>query len=329
MGRLTPFRQRAVEPVELARDVSEALAFRVGTRTFRLAFAELRVLGESRNFGARQLGLFAGSRRGSDRARRCRCFEPNALEARERRHEDARLREQRCSRCALARCSHVHTVAQETRDRRTARERLRSQEDELPVSQFLQRTEHAAQERALVRPPLEHDQVALGPAPEELRVDALADDAVLTREADRGRLGRLFVRDDERVDASQQAISLCPTGRIAEPLRVQEGRNGHGLRVTQCQIRERRKPRLEAVDDVEPPESECEREVRAGTPPGRRSGCGARSGRPGPGRQLPRRARRAARGVPRPNREPDSTTRARSRCGRASVARVRSLPRAR
>ncbi len=77
-----------------------------------------------------------------------------------------------------------------------------------------------------------------------------------------GRLDRLLARRDERVDAPEQAIALRPSGRITEPFGVQKRRHGHGLSVPQRQIRERRKARLEAVDDVEPAECEREREVR-------------------------------------------------------------------
>src|SRR5439155_11664097 len=192
--------------------------------TFRLALAELRVLGETGNFGAGELGLLACSRRGGNRAPRRRCFEPHSLEPGERRDEDARLPEQRCPRSTVARGSHVYAVTQQAWDRRAAGERLRPQQDELPLGQLLERAKHAPQESALVRPPLEHDQVALVPGLEELRLEALADDAVVTGEADCGCLGRLLVRRDQRVDSGEQAVALCASRRIAEPFRVQEGR---------------------------------------------------------------------------------------------------------
>jgi len=227
-----------VELLEFACHVREALALRVSTRTFRLALAELRVLGETRNFGAGELGLLARSRRGGDRAPRRRCFEPHSLEPVERRDEDARLPEQLCSRSTVARGSDVHAVTQQAWDRRPAGQRLRAQQDELPFGQLLQRAKHAAQESALVRPPLEHDQVALLPGVEELGLEALADDAVATGEADCRCLGRLLVGRDQRVDTAEQAVALRASRRVAEPFRVQERRDGHGLCVTQGEIRE-------------------------------------------------------------------------------------------
>src|SRR2546427_1891492 len=97
---------------------------------------------------------------------------------------------------------------------------------------------------------------------EEFRLEALADDVIVAWKARGGCLGCVLAGRDERVDTAEQSVPLRSARGIAEPFRRQKGRNGHGLRVTQSQIGQRRKPGLEAVDDVEPPECKREREVR-------------------------------------------------------------------
>ena len=63
-GCVPPLAQRAVELVELARHVREALAVCIGDCPLGLARAKLGILCESRGFGARELGLvlYAGRR---------------------------------------------------------------------------------------------------------------------------------------------------------------------------------------------------------------------------------------------------------------------------
>src|SRR6266536_5874483 len=211
---MAPLAERAVELVELARHVREALALDVRACSLRLPGTELGILGKPCNFGAGKLELVAHAGRGGDRAPGRRCFEPYALEPGERRDEDARFREQRRSCSTVPRRSHVHAITQEPWDRRAAGQGFRAQQDELPVRQLLQRAKHPAQEGALVLPPLEDDQVALAPRLEELGLDPLADDAVVARKAGGGRLGSLLDGRDERVDAPEQAVALRPSGRI-------------------------------------------------------------------------------------------------------------------
>ena len=229
---MSPFRQRAVELVELAGHVSEALVVGFGPCPFSLALAVLRVLGEPGGFGACELRLLARAGRGCDCASGRRGFETHALEPGQCGDEDARRRQEWRTRRSVARGSHVHAVAQRTRDRRPAGQRLRTQEDELPVGQLLERTEHAAQQWAFARSPFEHDRVALLPRLERRRIDALADDAVLAGKTLRCRSRGLLARRDERVDPPEQAFALRPTGWIAQSFGVEEGRDGHGLRIS-------------------------------------------------------------------------------------------------
>ena len=142
---MTPFGQRAVELVELARHIREALALRIGTCTFCLALAELRIFGEPRNFCAGELGLITSARRRSDCASRRGCFEPHTLEPGEGRYEDARLREQWRSRGTVPCGSHVDAITQRARNRGAPCERLRAQQDELPARQLFEGPENAAQ----------------------------------------------------------------------------------------------------------------------------------------------------------------------------------------
>ena len=87
--------------------------------------------------------------------------------------------------------------------------------------------------------------------------------AVLAREARRRGLRGLVARREERVERREQPLALRPAGRIAEPLGREERRDRERLRVAQREVRQARKARLEAVDDVEAAECEREREVRA------------------------------------------------------------------
>ena len=234
---MAPLAERAVEPVELACHLREALAFGLGVCSLGFPCTELRVLGEPGDFGTGELGLAADARRRRDCALGRRCFEPHALEPGERRDEDARLGEQRCSRSPVPCRPHAHSIAQRTRDGWPTRKRLRAKEQELPVRQLLQRAKNAAQQGALVRSPLEHDQVAFASGPEELRIDALADDPIVPGEAVGCCLRRLLAGRHERVDPSEQSIALRSPGWIAEPFGIQKCRHGHGLRVAQRQIR--------------------------------------------------------------------------------------------
>ena len=127
----------------------------------------------------------------------------------------------------------------------------------------MKRPQRRPRDRALVRPPLEHDQVAFRARTEELEVDSFGHDAVLTGKAHRRGRRSLLARRDERIDASAQAVALRLPGRIAEPLGRQERRDGQRLCVAEREVRERRQPGLEAVDDVEAAQRQRQRQVGA------------------------------------------------------------------
>ena len=71
------------------------------------------------------------------------------------------------------------SAAEPRGDRRTTGKRFRAEEDELPVRQLVESAPYGAGQRALTRPPFEHDHPALLRGAEELRVDAFFDDPVL------------------------------------------------------------------------------------------------------------------------------------------------------
>ena len=190
---------------------------------------------------------------------------------------------------------------------RPARERLRPEQDELPLGELVQRANHRAGERPLRRPPLEHGQPALLPGTEELEVDAGRDDRVVAGEAFGRGVRRLAARRDEGVDATEQPLALNAAGRVAETLRREKARDGERLGIPQGQVRQARQAGLEAVHDVVAPDREGEREVRAHAdrhadpaPPRDRHrrpesndvGVGAVEKRPPPGEQVGRPARR-------------------------------------
>jgi hypothetical protein len=129
---------------------------------------------------------------------------------------------------------------------------------------LLERAEDGADQRALRRPPLEHDQPPLAARAEELQVDALRDDPVVPGEPHRRHLGRLLARREQYVEPREQPAPLGLARRVAEAFGRQERRDRQRLSVAEREIREAREPGLEPVDDVEPSEGEREREVRAG-----------------------------------------------------------------
>ena len=248
---MTPFGELLVQRVELAGYVGEALAFGLPERALGLAPAKVGVLGEPCDLGARKLGLLSHPGRCGDCTTGCRCLEPDAVQPRERRDEDAGLREERRSRRAVASRPDVHAVAKRSRDRGPSGERFRPQQEQLPVGELFQRAKHAPQQSALVWTPLEDDQVPFGAGSEQRRVDSLADDSVLARETHGRRLGRLLARRDECIHACEQPVALGLAGRVAKPLGREERCDRQRLRVAQREVRQRRQARLEAVHDVE------------------------------------------------------------------------------
>src|SRR5207342_3136335 len=92
--RMTPFGEPLVQRVELAGDVGEALAFGLSERALGLSPAKVGVLGEPCDLGASELGLLSHPGRCGDCTTGCGCLEPDAVQACERRDEDAGLREE-------------------------------------------------------------------------------------------------------------------------------------------------------------------------------------------------------------------------------------------
>ena len=326
---MTSFGELLVQRVELAGDVGEALAFGLPERALGLAPAKVGVLGEPCDLGARELGLLSHPGRCGDCTTGCCCLEPDAVQPRERRDEDAGLREERRSRRAVASRPDVHAVAKRSRDRGPSGERFRPQQEQLPVGELFQRAKHAPQQSALVRTPLEDDQVPFGAGSEQRRVDSLADDSVLARETHGRRLGRLLARRDECIDACEQPVALGLAGRVAKPLGREERsrpsaparRAARGTTTTASPARSRARRR----SVLAPARARGWRVHR----PGRRCGCAARSARPGRARPPPSRARRAGPGAPQRGHGPGSRRRARSRSGQGRVALLQRPSRAR
>ena len=124
-----------------------------------------------------------------------------------------------------------------------------------------------ADELARDRPPrdleLERDHVTLSPGLEEVGVHSDRHEPIVAVEAIGGCGHRLFRGGEERVDPYPQTISSRPPRRVAEPLGREERRRSERVGRCEREIREAREAGLEAVDDVEAPSAEREREVRA------------------------------------------------------------------
>ena len=130
-----------VELLELGRDVCEGLALDASSRLLRQSLTERRVLREAGERRGRELRLLVDSRRRRDRRAGGCGLERHAGEALERRDEDRRLVEERGPARTVAARAHARAAAQPGRDRRASRERLRPQEDELPVGKLAERAQ--------------------------------------------------------------------------------------------------------------------------------------------------------------------------------------------
>ena len=151
----------------------------------------------------------------------------------------------------VARRAHVDAGGEVARDRRPGDQRPRAEQHELPARQLAQRVHDGARDDALVRAQLEHDRLALLRRREELRVDAGREQPVVAGEALLGGVAHLVGERDQRVDAAEQLLARRARGRIAEPVRRDERRDRERVGVAEREVRERRQPGLEAVDDVE------------------------------------------------------------------------------
>ena len=147
------------------------------------------------------------------------------------------------------------------RDRRPCDQRARAKQHELPAWKLPQGVHDGARDDAFVRAQFEHDRLALLRRREELSVDAGRHDPVVTGEALFGGVAHFLGERDQRVDAAEQLLARRTRGRIAEPVRRDERRDRERVGVAEREVRERRQPGLEAVDDVE---SERERLAKVG-----------------------------------------------------------------
>src|SRR4051794_983122 len=110
----------------------------------------------------------------------------------------------------------MHAVAQRPRNGRLAGERLRAQQEQLPVRKVGQFAQHAAHEDALGRPPFEDDDVPLLPRAEALAVDAFGDHHVAAGKANCCSFGSLLTGRNESVESPQQPVALGAAGGIRE-----------------------------------------------------------------------------------------------------------------
>ena len=159
----------------------------------------------------------------------------------------------------------MHAFRQVARDRGAPDERRGTQEDRLPAGQLAEHADHCTRERALVRSQFDDDRARLLLWANERRVEAGGEEVVVAGEALRGSVARVSGERDERVDAREQLLALRPGRWIAEPIRGDERGDGARVRFAEREVRERRQPRLEAVDDVVVGGGQREREVGADT----------------------------------------------------------------
>ena len=114
----------------------------------------------------------------------------------------------------------------------------------------------------LGRPPFEHDSLQLLLGTEELGVDAREDEPVVAGQALGGGRGDLGRGRKQCIEPRQQARALRFSEGVAEPLGGEEGGDSERVRFAQREVGQARQPRLEPMDDVEPPPLQRERQVR-------------------------------------------------------------------
>ena len=167
------------------------------------------------------------------------------------------------ARLAENRCPDVHSVAQAERERGSHGEAGGTKHDRLPPFERAERAECGAHDREPAGGRLDHDDAALAIRREALEVDACGDDRVVAGEARRRPLGDVLARRDQSVDTRQESVSLIPARGVAEPLRIDERRDGRRLRCEERLVGEPRDGRVEPVDEVEAAAAERRRDVRA------------------------------------------------------------------
>ena len=86
-----------------------------------------------------------------------------------------------------------------------------------------------------------------------VEVETGGDDRELAREALARHEPRPRRRREERVDPREEPVALVAPWRIAEPLGVDEGRDGRRLGLEERDVGEACDAGVEAMDDVEAP----------------------------------------------------------------------------
>ena len=221
------------------------------------------VVDQPAGLGGGELGLEPSSGRRRDRRAGRLRLDDEPRETVEGGHEDGRVPEHVGPGLAVAGRADADAAAEQARERRPPAERLRAEQDELPVGRGDELAHERAQERPLRLPPLEDDDLALRRRPEQVEIDAERHELVAAGEPHGRRLRRLLARREQRVEPGEQPLALRLAGRVAEPLLGEERRGGERAGVAEREVGEARQPRLEAVDDVEAAAGERDRQVRA------------------------------------------------------------------
>ena len=254
--------EAAVDVLELPGDGGEVLRLGSSSGLPALALAQVVVLGKALERGRRKLRLVEHAGRIGERRAGRRRLEAQPSRAGRSWDDDRGFGQHGRAGLRLAAGADAHPVAERQRDPGPGRERLRSQQHRLPAGQLPQRAERRACDGQRPRMQLDRDQLPLRAGPEEVGVDAGRDDPVVTGEALRRRRRSRLRRGDEHVDPGQQLLAQRPPRRVAEPVGREEAGDAERLRVTESQVRDARKPGLEAVDDVEPALLQREPQVR-------------------------------------------------------------------
>ena len=253
--------ERAVELVQLAPELGDALAFGSPPPFGRDVAAELRALGEAGDCGRGQRRLLLDAGRGCDRGAGGARLHSDTAKTAQRGNEDRGLVQDRRPRLSRPRGPDADPAAKPGRNRGTAGQRLRPQQRQLPARELFHDREQRLRQEPFAGPPLADDHVALLDRVKALGVDPERCQPIVAGEAERGRGCRLRRDREQRVDAREEAAPLRLSRRVAQPLGREEARDRQRAAVPKGDVRQARKPRLEAMDDVVAAARERQREV--------------------------------------------------------------------